>query len=154
MIALRRALRFDRLPTAPAIQPRFRNRRYFRSNSIREGFFLALRWSLAPMVVIVVAGCDRDPNSIHTPAPCVLVVAIAPDPVSVRVDGEATLSLDACGFRGNVSWTSSDTSIATVMATTPPHAVARGKRPGTAVITATLQIDPGVRDAVTLTVIP
>lgn len=117
-------------------------------------YSIAVRSMLAPIVVVAAVGCGSDPDPVDVPPPCVLVVAIGPDPVSVRVNRETILSLSACNLNGTVSWTSSDTSIATVVAATPPYAVARGKRAGTAIITAILQSDPGVRDAVTLTVTP
>jgi uncharacterized protein YjdB len=83
----------------------------------------------------------------------VATVTLTPETVSVRDEQTIQLTATAADAQGNVitgrafTWTTSDVGIATVTTT----GLVRGKRVGTATITATLD---GKFDGTTVTVIP
>ncbi len=79
-------------------------------------------------------------------------VAISPDTATVAVGESTTLSATVTGsgaFSRDVTWSSSDTDVATVSSA----GVVTGVSEGTATITATSRTDSSVRDTATVTVV-
>lgn len=107
------------------------------------------------LVALLIAGaCGKDADPI-VPTPCILVVNIAPDPVSVTVGNTVELTLNNATCMSpntETSWTVSDPSIAKVIAVVGTHAWVSGLKGGVVVVTAMSKNDPNARDAVTLTV--